>query len=175
MSAHRALREATRAAHDRVDAIFSHLDLADPADYARFLTAQAAAFIPAETALSDAGAARLVEDWDALRRAPLLTADLAALGIAPPAPATPPDYRSPAAILGGMYVLEGSRLGGAMLRRSVPADFPRGFLDSVQPPGRWRSFTRLLDRSLATSESLALASESALLTFTLFERTKREA
>lgn len=172
MSAHQQLRTATRAAHDRVDALFSSLSLGQRGDYARFLLAQAAAFLPAEGALSDAGAAALIPDWDAMRRAPALRADLEALGLSVPAPVGAIAYSGPAEVLGGAYVLEGSRLGGAMLRRAVGEDLPRQFLDSVQPPGRWRAFVARLDRELYDSASIVAATGSATRTFNLFERVK---
>lgn len=168
MSAHQALRAATRAAHDAVDRRFAGLSLDRPADYGRFLLAHAAAFLPAEQALTDAGAGSLIDDWDQLRRSPALHADLDALGLRPPPPAEPPAYADEAAVLGGAYVIEGSRLGGALLRRQVAPGLPRAFLDSVQPPARWRRLLALLDRALADRAAIARATEAALGTFALF-------
>jgi heme oxygenase len=175
LSAHQALRRATRGAHDRVDAAFSTLNLADPADYATFLTRHAAAFLPVEQALTEAGADRLIADWDALRRGSLLSADMADLGIHSSDGILAPAYPTPAAVLGGAYVLEGSRLGGAMLRRMVGGELPRRFLDSIQPPGRWRTITAALDQFLGDPHSLAVATMSALETFALFEIPERDA
>ena len=56
MSARAALKRATADAHERVDLLFSGLKLEDPRDYRRFLVAQAAAHLPVEQALDDAGA-----------------------------------------------------------------------------------------------------------------------
>lgn len=169
MSPHSLLKEATRGAHDRVDATFAALDLGREADYRTFLERHAAAFLPAEEALTSAGAAELVDGWNELCRTPALLADLADLAIAVPAPRRAPDYAGTAAIFGGAYVLEGSRLGGAMLRRSVGSGLPRRFLDSIQPPGRWRAFVAQLNRALHDPPRLEHATLAALDTFALFE------
>lgn len=169
MSPHTLLKAATRDAHDRVDAAFAAFDLGSEADYRRFLQRHAAAFLPAEQALTDAGAGRLLPGWNDARRSAALVADLADLGMTPPPPCVPPDFDSEAAVLGGAYVLEGSRLGGAVLRKSVGDGMPRRFLDSVHASGRWRDFIALLNRSLYETRSLSEATKAALGTFALFE------
>lgn len=169
MSAHAHLRKATANAHDRVDAAFASFDLSDARPYGAFLQRHAAAFLPAEDALTRAGAGDLIPDWEQFLRGPALIADLARMGLSVPAPKRPPDYADPAAIFGGAYVLEGSRLGGALLRRCVGAGFSRLFLDSVQPPGRWRAFIALLDHALYQNAQLERATKAALETFALFE------
>lgn len=57
LSGRTALRDATGESHDRVDAVFSAIDLSNLTQYGRFLTAQAAAHLPVEQALDAAGAA----------------------------------------------------------------------------------------------------------------------
>lgn len=169
MTAHQRLRADTAADHERVDALFSQFDLADPAGYGRFLAAQAQAFLPVEAALDDGGAERLVPDWSARRRADLLIADLEAL--ARPIPLEWPTYRldTEADLLGALYILEGSRLGGAMLKRQVPAAAPRRFLDAPQPPGAWRNLLILLDNRLRNEDEAAGAIGAARGVFGLFE------
>lgn len=162
------LRAATRGAHDRVDALFSDYDLSEPADYGHFLTAQAAAFLPVERALDAAGAADLFPDWTQRRRASLLSADLDELGIPLPAPVALPPYATPGAIAGAAYVLEGSRLGGAMLARSVGHRLPRRFLSSPTPPGHWRQFLARLEQVLETDVDRDHAFLSARQVFDLF-------
>ncbi|MEO6433728.1 MAG: biliverdin-producing heme oxygenase [Sphingomicrobium sp.] len=169
MTPHATLRVATRAAHERVDAAFAALDLGHEDDYREFLGRHAAAFLPIEQALDEAGAGRLIGGWDKLRRTPALLADLADLGMATPPPRSPPAYPSDAAILGGAYVLEGSRLGGAVLRQAVGSALPRQFLDAVQPSGRWREFIAQLNQSLYDPEALNCATDAALDTFALFQ------
>ena len=169
MSARSALRSATRAAHERVDAAFAAHDLAALPAYGRFLQAQAAALLPVERALGSAGADALAEAWDEHRRAPLLIADLAALELAPGPFVTPPAYASDAHLAGGLYVIEGSRLGGAVLRRQVPGAFPSAFLSARQAPGRWPRFVANLDRLLYSPQRVESAIEAALATFACFE------
>lgn len=169
MSPHTELKYATRAAHERVDQAFAGYDLADAADYGRFLERHAAAFILTEQALTNAGASLLIDGWEDLLRAPALRSDLSSLGLEAPEPLEPPPYDGEPAIFGGAYVLEGSRLGGAVLRRAVGTELPRQFLDSIQPKGRWRTFIAHLNSRLYDSERIGIATKSALETFALFE------
>lgn len=168
MSAHAYLRVATRAAHDRVDSRLSGFDLGDRADYTRFLTIQAAAFFPIEQALDQAGMETIVPDWQARRRSHLLQADLEALDIAVPNLMTPPPFADSNDRLGGLYVLEGSRLGGAMLSRSVGSELPRRFLGAAPPEGAWRGLIALLEQHLGSDVQRERAGRSANLTFDCF-------
>lgn len=148
MSVHALLRVATRAAHDRVDAIFSGFELGDAADYRLFLTAQAGAFLHVEAALDAAGVATLFLDWPQRRRSDLLLTDLSALSLPVPLADATMSFDSPAEVAGGAYVLEGSRFGGAMLARSVAPGLPRAFLDAPQLSGQWRDFLSVLEHLL---------------------------
>jgi heme oxygenase len=171
-SARGALRAATAVHHDRVDAVFSRADLTDRTGYGRFLQAQAGAYLPVEAALERAGAANLVPDWSARRRAALLTADLTALGLSAPEEPIDIAFDDPAAVLGGIYVLEGSRLGGALLGRDVPADFPRAFLAPGDSAG-WRRLLGILEHTLRSAGDIASAVSSASRVFLLFESSGR--
>lgn len=134
------LRTITRAAHDTVDAAFSRLDLADRADYARFLLAHAAATAAVEAVLS--GDPTLPR-WRP--RLALLQNDLATLELAPPPPLPFDPGGTSAARLGALYVLEGSRLGGAVLVKRVYPGAPTAFLSARHDPGEWRAFLRAMD------------------------------
>ena len=125
MTARAALKRATRDVHDRLDQSLSTYRLDRRDDYGTFLQVQAGAFLAVERALTDGGAAALVPGWDKALRGALLAADLAALGVSdiPGVPA--PSYDGEAELLGGIYVIEGSRMGAAVLLRDVPAEFPR--------------------------------------------------
>lgn len=169
MKARAALRAGTAAEHVRVDALFGAFDLSDPDDYRRFLGAQAAAFLPIEAAIDAAGASPRLGDWRERRRSASLLHDLAALGLAVPAPVTPPRLDGEAAALGAIYVLEGSRLGGALLRRAVPREFPQAFLNAPQPPGAWRKLLETLDDCLYETASVEAAVGAARRTFQCFE------
>ncbi len=161
------LREATRVHHDAVDAAFGTVDLADPAQYRIFLQAQAAAFIPVEQAIEEGDPLSIVPDWPERRRAHLLLDDLAELNAVPESFVDPPRIVSPSALLGAVYVLEGSRLGGRLLARSIPADLPRRFIDSSDPQA-WRRLAVLLDEALRTEEQIADATETACAVFLRF-------
>lgn len=99
-------------------------------------------------------------------RAPLVAEDLSALGVAMPAPLAfrapaetgarsharrpcdpglPPSHGEEAAAWGTLYVVEGSRLGGAMLARRVPAGWPAAYLGAVHAPGGWRAIRAAID------------------------------
>lgn len=170
MSAHAYLRVATRAAHDQVDSLLSGFDLGDRANYARFLTVQAAAFLPIEQALEEAGAESVIADWPDRRRSLFLRDDLDALDAPFPPLVTPPLFTGSDDILGGLYVLEGSRLGGAMLSRSVGPGLPQRFLGAAQPTGGWKGLMTLLEQLLASDVQRERAGKSAIQTFNCFFR-----
>lgn len=163
MSAHAVLRVATRAAHDQVDAAFSRWNLGDRDDYAAFLVAHADAFLPVEAALTASGSA--IEQ----PRADLLLADLGDLGVAPP-PVRPFQFANSSERLGGAYVLEGSRLGGAMLCKSVAAGLPTRFLAPPERPGHWQAFLQRLEHSLISDVQRSQAVVGAHKVFERFLR-----
>ncbi|MGF7170588.1 heme oxygenase [Sphingobium xanthum] len=137
---HARLRAATRACHDKVDALFGQFDLADAASYGKFLTAHAMALVPVED-WADVG--RLIPGWSGRKVA--LYEDLAALGLTFP-PFEPLSWpRDPAARWGAAYVIEGSRLGGLMLSRSIGEGLPRAYLSARHGPGGWQSLLRAME------------------------------
>ncbi|MDG2523264.1 biliverdin-producing heme oxygenase [Caulobacter segnis] len=172
MNARARLRDATRPQHDVVDEVYSRFDLSDADDYGRFLTAQSACFTAVETALADRAQA-LLGDWTARTRAHLLAADLAALGLTPPAPIPAPAFADDAAVLGAVYVLEGSRFGGGVLAKRLPPGAPSNFLKAGGEPNAWRSFITSLDLHLAEDAALTSAISAAKAVFQCFETTGR--
>ena len=103
---HQRLRDATRPAHDAVDAVFDGFDLTERSGYVAFLRAHAAALSampPAPSGLPD------------LRLATLALSDLARLGAAPPPPAAPLPLTGTSERVGAYYTVAGSRLGGRIL------------------------------------------------------------
>ncbi|MCI9882950.1 biliverdin-producing heme oxygenase, partial [Methylobacterium goesingense] len=118
-----ALRSATGGDHDRVDAAYGDFDLAAPDSYRAFLHAHARARPAAEDALA------AVPGLPHFRpRTPLLAADLGALDEAMPPPLPFALPAGDAAAWGALYVVEGSRLGGIMLARTVPDGLPTAYL-----------------------------------------------
>ncbi len=167
-TARQILRLATAADHERVDAAFGGYALADRDDYRAFLSAQAAALLPVEAAIDRGDWRAILPDWPERRRSAAVLADLAALGAQPSMLEAAPELPTPAHVLGAVYVLEGSRLGGQMLARAVPPEFPRAFLGDAHS-ARWRSLIALLDKSLVSDEQRAAAVSAASQVFAVFE------
>lgn len=165
--AHVLLRAATAAHHHRVDAAFASARLGVAAGYGAFLRAQAAAHLPVEAALAAGGVGAIVTDWSARRRGGLLRDDLAALGLDVPPAAGAIVLDTDAALLGALYVIEGSRLGGTLLKRSVAPGLPATFLGGGGS-GAWRSLLTLLDDRLTTDPDRAAAIRAAGAVFDLF-------
>lgn len=134
------LRAATRSDHDAVDGAFGRFALSSRSGYRDFLIAHARVLPLAERLIDPAA---LVSDWRGGSEA--LAADLAELdGTTPEAL----DFALPAgeaARWGALYVLEGSRLGGVFLARSLPAEFPAAYLNAKHAPGAWRDLLGALD------------------------------
>lgn len=168
MSVRTILRNATRDEHDRVDTGFSKYDLATAGGYRRFLTRQAAAHLPVEAALEAAGVADAVADWPERRRADKLRADLADLGHADIDVQPCAAFESEAAMLGGLYVLEGSRLGGALLVQQVSDGLPTRFL-AKGSSSAWRALLDVLETKLTSPEQIAGAVAGARSVFACFE------
>jgi heme oxygenase len=136
------LRAATAADHQAVDDAFARFGFATAGDYRAFLTAHARILPAVERAVRPG---ELVSDWTA--RSPALLDDLAALGGAAP---DERDFGLPAgeaARWGALYVLEGSRLGGAFLEKRVAPGFPRAYLGARHAQGGWRRILDSLDNA----------------------------
>lgn len=171
-----ALRAATADAHARVDRIYSTFDLARRADYGLFLQAQAAALLPLECALDAGAAPHLGLDWQRRRRTGAILHDLDTLSLPVPRSQSLPPIDRPGAALGTLYVLEGSRLGGALLARSVPSEYPAAFL-APAPTTLWRAFLEILETTLQTGDQrneAVRAAEAAFKHFELSGRAMRE-
>lgn len=172
MSHRFALRDHTQADHARLDARAGALDLSRDDDYKRFMGWQARLVPALEAHLDASGMEEVLPDWPRRRRSEALMADLDALGITPPQAVSVrlPDGR--AALWGIAYVLEGSRVGGAMLERSV-SDNWRGratrFLTHGHKDRLWPRFTAALDAAQFEENELAEAIASARDVFALFE------
>jgi heme oxygenase len=166
---HGMLRASTRADHEQVDALFGSFDLGAAPSYGMMLRAHARALLPAEDWMAN-GAVPL---WEP--RGAALKADLDALGLAVP-DAEPLHWPADdAAYWGTAYVLEGSRLGGAMIARGLAADMPRAYLGQVHAPGHWRAFLGALDERAGTNGAMwradaVAAAQRAFETFALAAR-----
>lgn len=167
-SARMALRAATGPYHERVDRVFSTARLDDRQSYGQFLLAQAGAHIAAEDALTRAGIDAIIADWPERQRKAALIADLSDLGLEAPDEADGPALEGEAELLGALYVLEGSRLGGALLKRSVAPDLPARFLGGGDSAA-WRRLLALLDERIDTEAKRLTSIKAACEIFMLFE------
>lgn len=174
------LREGTRSAHQRLDARMSTLPLDERPSYSRFLHAQAAALVPLEIALEQAGVVYLLPDWTWRTRRAALLADIRQLdGEAPALPGFGEQLidwvDSPAAMIGATYVLEGSRLGGALLRKQVMAAedpvirLASRFLNHGSGENLWLTFNDTLKEAKLDDAAQAVMVDSAIRSFALFE------
>ena len=159
---HRILRNGTRNHHARIDGMLLSLDLAQPQDYELFLSIHAESL----QALDGAWRGEDGNDFQAMLRS--LSNDLATLGSA----TTPKSIAvcTPASLgagLGVAYVIRGSRLGAAMLRRRVPAGMPTSYLDFA-PTLSWRDFLgelEILAGDPAATQAAILAARSTFAVF----------
>jgi heme oxygenase len=160
------LRQLTRDAHDRVDTLYGACDLAREADYRRFLTAQAAAWVSLPSDMDPGSAAR---------RAAILQ-DLAALGVAAP-PSLNAGNLPASDALGLRYVLEGSRLGSTVLLRDLRAaapglaDVAGGYLAVSADLEGWRHLSTILQLCPRNDVSDAAIVADARCIFDLFEQS----
>ena len=168
MSAHVTLRSATASSHEAVDAAFGRFDLTIATEYAGFLAAHARALPAVEAALAG------IEGLPPMRpRTALLHEDLAAMGVAvpDPLPFVPPEDK--AAAFCAAYVIEGSRLGGGMLARRVPAALPHAYLSAIHESGEWRAFGQAMDAAAADEHWIDRAIASAKRVFALYAEAAR--
>jgi heme oxygenase len=167
------LKAATAADHARLDIKLGAFDLHDLAGYRRFLEANAAALLPLEGALVAAGVRDLLPDWDRHARARAILGDLSAIGGAPKL-LDPPLLAGTPAMLGTLYVLEGSRLGAAYLLRHVQKAGDRRILHATaylaHGTGQhlWPDFLAVLESHAEVVDDEADIVEPARRAFDLF-------
>ena len=149
------LRSATGEAHARLEDRLNIVEaLAHPDGRRRLVARFFGLHAGAEPALAPLMSGLAGLDFAARDRAPLLERDIAALGLergrVPVCPVEPPACEAEA--LGFFYVLEGSTLGGRIIRREMEARGLSGdglsFLDPYGPEtgARWRAFLDVLRR-----------------------------
>jgi heme oxygenase len=159
---HRALRSATRNDHALIDRMLLPFDLKRPEDYRVFLNIHFEALL----ALKGAWRQQDSEDFEKMLRC--LDTDLGTWGT--PRNATPVLACRPASIgagLGVAYVIRGSRLGAAVLRRGVATTLTTSYLDFV-PKLSWAEFLVQLDSTAADSNGTEEAILAARSTFNVF-------
>jgi heme oxygenase len=125
-----------------VDACFSAFDLADPIQYGQFLMAHARAIVGVEQRLSSC---QELPRWRA--RSAQLAADLQALGLSCPPPLAFTMSERNGRSWGALYVLEGSRLGAAVLLRRLAPGLPEAFLSDRHHFGEWNSLLAAIEQA----------------------------
>lgn len=156
----RGLRAATSEKHRHLDALIGRF--ADRRGYQTYLRSSLSFRAAAEPALSGAGARTLgIAPVDLV--APLIL-DCGDLGVVPdPAPLPPVALHDLSATIGALYVLEGSALGAAVLRRDAQAlGYDAGFGGrhfslQIGAPGRWAAFLAVLDEIEAFDPGAAIS------------------
>lgn len=149
------LRAATSQAHHALEADLDLISrLSSEAGRRAVVERFFSLHVAAEETLRPHLAAMTDLEFEARRRTPHLVRDLTALGgdarSAPPCPISAPDCSAEA--LGFFYVLEGSTLGGAVIRRTMDKSggdmTGLSFLNpyAERTGERWRTFTALLER-----------------------------
>lgn len=168
------LKAATAAAHQALDDRLSGFDLTAASSYRRFLEINAAALLPLEDVLERSNISDVFPDWSARSRRAAISADLAQLGGAFEALPVPPGQLDRAGLFGVLYVLEGSRLGGAYLLRAVAASedphvrAATAYLSHGAGQSLWRSFLARLEREPVTPDDEVRMIDSARKAFGLF-------
>jgi heme oxygenase (biliverdin-IX-beta and delta-forming) len=135
------LRDATHDLHDRMESspMLSQLEEAtfSVPGYTTLLKRFYGFYAPLEPLLQKHSEIQQLQDGSSRTRLPWLTQDLLALGVKQEALAelptctTLPVLETPAQVLGCMYVIEGSTLGGQMIAKKLHSMWPQNH--SVAP------------------------------------------
>lgn len=166
MSVLAELRRATRERHDDLEGNAGVLERLVSLDGRRqLLEAFLSVYEPAEAALRTHLDPIAGLDFEHRLKTPALRRDLKSLGARGEAAATalPPALASRAHALGFAYVLEGSTLGGRVIRKRLRAAGVTlegtGFFDiyGADTGRRWQDFCAVLERECAGSEGEAVA------------------
>ena len=182
------LRAATAATHERMHAHAGFGAAAagtiEPSDYRRLLVRLYGFHRPFEdVARSAVDIFRIDLDMSARARSPLLLADLRTIGFDPNAAATLPLWRpsirlvSKGSLLGALYVLEGSTLGGVQIARALKDRVGNGlgkallfFVGRGERQGAmWRELVQELESLREDDEEAMKAEDAAVATFKAFE------
>jgi heme oxygenase len=181
------LRAATATTHERMHAHPGFEAAAagtiELSDYRRLLVRLYGFHRPFEDIVrSAADVYRIDLDMNARARSPMLLADLQTIGFDPSAatlPLWPPSLRlvSKGSLLGALYVLEGSALGGVQIARAlkdrVGNALGKALLFFVGRGDRqgamWREFVEELESLRDEDEEAMRAEDAAIMTFKAFE------
>ncbi len=182
------LRAATATTHERMHAHAGFEAAAagtiEVSDYRRLLVRLYGFHRPFEdVARSAVDVFGIDLDMSGRARSPLLLADLQTIGLAPNAAATLPLWRpsvrlaSKGSLLGALYVLEGSALGGVQIARALKDRVGDGlgkallfFVGRGERRGAmWRELLEELESLRDDDEEAMQAEDAAVTTFKAFE------
>jgi heme oxygenase len=148
--AHLELREVGRSTHSLLDERWDRASLASRDGYTKFLQLNWPC-VSIEIALEAAGIHRLLPDWDRRRRRNALIDDFKRLGMIQPETTELKIVRDDdGTLLGWCYVLEGSRLGGSLVKNLIKStgngtlDTATSFISHGIECDYWRSFKEAL-------------------------------
>ena len=169
------LKARTHATHDQLDQrIMARQPFASRDNYVRFLDAQYRFLRDADALYDNPELAKLFPDLAERRRYVSIAADMGDLGRALPKLADAPIGRQldVATAMGWLYVVEGSKLGAAILYKlagklGLDENFGARHL-AGHPDGRarhWRAFTAALDGLSLDGESEARVTAGAVAAF----------
>lgn len=173
-SVRRHLRTATDDLHADLDAQLAPLITQGDTGYAKFLACSAAALLPIERALGEAGIAAVLPDWPQRSRSEALRLDLSALSLPEPSVSPVPEVGGRAFQLGMVYVLEGSRLGARLLLREAQFTLTPAtraamrYLSHGQGLPFWPTFLQRLEASPHARREPEQAAAGARVAFQLF-------
>ncbi|ANT61048.1 hypothetical protein AYJ57_12135 [Salipiger sp. CCB-MM3] len=160
-----ALRSATSAPHARLDGQLAGLDLTDPRARRDFCDVQRRGF------------SRLGEacHWHAAEASDALIATLRALDVdlGRPLERSGPGRDLPLHSDAVAYLLLGSQLGAAMLRRSMPEPPERGYFALPPARGAWRALCQRLSAQPARCPEAQRVLRDAIRAFSIFEYEAR--
>jgi len=193
---HLALREATHAAHVRINHHPFLAGLTKPgfarSKYQDLLQAYYRIYEAIERQI-DAFTANQDLDFDyrTRRKLPWLDADLRHLGVDPrsgglasPAPEGLPALRNAGGLIGTLYAIEGATLGGQVISRHLQstlgmgadtgARFFNGYGDAPTTQAYWQGFCQFADTITGNTELVESAQSAAVAVFDLIERQLNE-
>ena len=165
------LRQATGPSHQRLDASFGSLILTDQTDYARFLAAHFIGLVPLAPLVHDFAAREL--DFAAPNMLSMLRRDLAELGVTVE---TLPrvDVEGDLEALGVSYVVAGSRLGLATIRKQDYWGRSQGlanrYMEDELGLALWRAMVAWFRGHSPSAGDIDRQCRSAIAAFDLFGR-----
>lgn len=179
------LKEETQEAHHAIENLMfgdkiraENLELAE---YRKLILTHFFVVEAVERALQQEGWMQFLAPimYEKRRKSPALQADLQVLGISePPNPFKIDFFKTAAQVLGALYVVEGSTLGGEIIHRKLLKSASLSTLQTFNYfgvygnaiRGNWINFKNFLGENIHNPQELQLAVEAANKTFVLYNQ-----